>query len=92
MKRAIFTSVVSFFFLAFALTASNSVLRTGLAQEEKEPHGKYFRENYEGTKTCLECRKGEAESFFHSQHYQWKGDAPMISNSKGRKTRETKYL
>jgi hypothetical protein len=47
-------------------------------------HSEYV-EKYEGTKTCLECHKDEAESFFHSQHYQWQGDAPGIVNAKGRK-------
>jgi len=48
------------------------------------PHQEYF-EHYEGTSTCLECHQAEAEAFFHSQHYQWLGDAPGISNAKGRK-------
>ncbi len=48
------------------------------------PHQEYF-ETYEGTKTCLECHRQEAEDFFHSQHYQWQGDAPNIVNSDGQK-------
>ncbi len=44
----------------------------------------YF-EHYEGTKTCLECHEEEARSFFHSQHYQWQGEAPDIVNADGRK-------
>jgi hypothetical protein len=47
-------------------------------------HQEYF-EHYEGTSTCLECHQEEAESFFHSQHYQWEGDAPGIVNAEGRK-------
>lgn len=51
----------------------------------KDPsHAQYF-EHYEGTKTCLQCHQAEAESFFHSQHYQWQGQAPRIVNAKGRK-------
>ncbi len=48
------------------------------------PHQEYF-EHYEGTATCLECHQDEAESFFHSQHYQWQGDAPDIVNADGRR-------
>ncbi len=42
-------------------------------------------DHYEGTKTCLACHEKEAQSFFHSQHYQWRGDAPQIVNARGRK-------
>ena len=47
-------------------------------------HQKYF-EHYEGTKTCLTCHEDEATSFFHSQHYQWRGEAPQIVNAHGAK-------
>jgi hypothetical protein len=47
-------------------------------------HAQYF-EHYEGTKTCLQCHQKEAENFFHSQHYQWQGEAPQIINSRHRK-------
>ena len=47
-------------------------------------HQEYF-ENYEGTTTCLECHEDEAESFFHSQHYQWKGESPGLVNSEGQR-------
>ncbi len=50
----------------------------------KYSHQEYF-EHYEGTKTCLECHEDEAETFFHSQHYQWRGDAPNIANADGQK-------
>jgi len=46
-------------------------------------HDDYF-EHYEGTKTCLECHQDEAEAFFHSQHYQWRGSTPNIVNSGGK--------
>lgn len=44
------------------------------------PHQEYF-DTYEGTQTCLFCHEEEATSFFHSQHYQWLGDAPQVVNS-----------
>ena len=40
-------------------------------------------EHYEGTSTCLECHEEEATSFFHSQHYQWQGQSPHITNADG---------
>lgn len=55
-----------------------------LIAEEKWTHNDYF-EDYEGTKTCLQCHQREAESFFYSQHYQWKGLAPDLVNYKGEK-------
>lgn len=45
-------------------------------------HQEYF-EHYEGTATCLECHEEEAVSFFHSQHYQWRGESPNIVNADG---------
>ena len=42
-------------------------------------------EHYEGTATCLECHEAEAESFFHSQHYQWTGETPDLTNVDGRR-------
>jgi len=59
----------------------------GGAAETAKPkwsHQDYF-EHYEGTSTCLECHREEAESFFHSQHYQWLGDTPQLLNSHGKK-------
>ncbi len=41
--------------------------------------------HYEGTSTCLECHKSDAENFFHSQHYQWQGESPDIVNSNGQR-------
>ena len=49
-----------------------------------QPHTEYFQ-HYEGTRTCLSCHEKEAQSFFHSQHYQWKGETPSLVNSHGRK-------
>lgn len=56
-----------------------------LPASPKEPisHADAF-EHYEGTKTCLACHEKEAQSFFHSQHYQWRGNAPQIVGAKGR--------
>ncbi|RKZ15038.1 hypothetical protein DRQ53_10065 [bacterium] len=45
-------------------------------------HQEYF-ESYEGTTTCLECHRDEAESFFHTRHYQWRGDSSEIDNADG---------
>ena len=47
-------------------------------------HQDYF-EHYEGTKTCLTCHQDEAETFFSSQHYQWRGATPDLVNSHGTK-------
>ncbi|MBU1675432.1 hypothetical protein KKA85_06580, partial [bacterium] len=47
-------------------------------------HQEYF-EHYEGTVTCLECHREEAEAFFHSQHYQWTGETPDIVAGGGRR-------
>ncbi len=47
-------------------------------------HQEYF-EHYEGTATCLGCHQDEAETFFHSQHYQWLGATPDIVDADGKK-------
>lgn len=52
------------------------VAGTALAGK-KYSHQEYF-EHYEGTSTCLACHEDEAETFFHSQHYQWKAKAPNV--------------
>lgn len=59
-------------------------LGTVFAQEKTYSHNDYFQ-HYEGTQTCLKCHQKEAETFFTSQHYQWKGNAPKIVNSNGQK-------
>lgn len=84
MKRSISIAVIVIFAVAAAILLANTALTISHAQESKEPHSKYF-ENYEGTKTCLECHQKEAENFFHSQHYQWKGETPQLVNSEGKK-------
>ncbi|MGE0452059.1 MAG: hypothetical protein AB7O37_07335 [Vicinamibacteria bacterium] len=73
---------------------SNHVLQAGalaaalmsLPASAAEPfsHKDAF-EHYEGTKTCIACHEQEAESFFHSQHYQWRGSAPQIVGAGERK-------
>lgn len=72
-----------------AIIMMSLVIVTCLAEDSSAkrrfyPHQEYF-EHYEGTATCLECHEKEATSFFHSQHYQWEGDAPDIVNAKGQK-------
>ena len=84
MKKRLSIIVLFLFAIAAFLVIRNSVLTVTQANQSKEPHGQYF-ENYEGTKTCLECHEKDAENFFHSQHYQWKGEAPKITNAGGKK-------
>jgi hypothetical protein len=50
------------------------------AADQPKSHADKF-ENYEGTKTCLKCHRKEAEQFFHSQHYRWKGKTPGLVNA-----------
>ena len=71
--------LATFAFLMLSLSTQSS------AQDlTKKSHGEYF-EHFEGTKTCLQCHEKDAENFFHSQHYQWKGETPAIVNSGGKK-------
>jgi hypothetical protein len=83
MRKSLSIATIIIFVVAAAMLLTNSVMRSSQAQTN-EPHGKYF-ENYEGTATCLECHQKDAENFFHSQHYQWKGEAPQITNADGKK-------
>ncbi len=53
------------------------------AAKQAYSHQDGYFEHYEGTATCLECHEAEATSFFHSQHYQWQGEAPNIVNAGG---------
>lgn len=69
-------------FLALLLVAA--VASASAAGPSAPSHAAMF-EHYEGTKTCLACHQQEAESFFHSQHYQWEGQAPDIVNAHGRR-------
>ena len=69
MKR---TGIVLCVLLVMALQVTDAA-----AKKKFYPHQEYF-EHYEGTQTCLECHEEEATSFFHSQHYQWQGEAPDI--------------
>jgi len=61
-----------------------TVLAATAARAEDWPHREYF-EDYKGTSTCLECHEEEATAFFHSQHYQWRGDSSDIVNSEGQR-------
>jgi len=67
---------MSLVIVALAAGISPAAKRTYSHQDD------YF-ENYEGTATCLECHEDAAESFFHSQHYQWQGQSPNIVNADG---------
>ncbi|MCP4903161.1 MAG: hypothetical protein GY906_39875 [bacterium] len=69
------------------LLASASLLLIALPAStagKSYSHQEYF-EHYEGTQTCLECHQDEAEAFFSSQHYQWRGGTPDLVNSHGQK-------
>ena len=61
----------------------------GLAASFRGAAAEYSHEDhikeYKGTRTCLKCHREDAESFFHSQHYQWRGEAPGIVNADGRR-------
>ncbi len=63
---------------------STLLLGASAAQAAEYTHQQYF-EHYEGTKTCLSCHEKEAKAFFHSQHYQWKGQTPALVNAAGKR-------
>lgn len=70
----------------FSILLVVMILAVGLrvdAAEMNYSHDKYFK-HFEGTKTCLVCHKDAAVDFFHSQHYQWRGHAPSVSNADGK--------
>lgn len=64
---------------SIALTLA-SLLAAPVIAQTTYSHQAHF-EHYEGTATCLGCHESEAESFFHSQHYQWLGPTPDVVNS-----------
>ncbi len=66
--------------VAVALLAAGPLWAGG----QPASHADMF-DHYEGTSTCLECHEEEAIDVFHSQHYQWKGDASAVVNSHGKK-------
>lgn len=69
--------------LLVLIAASTMLAAPGAADaERKNLHERKFK-HYEGTTTCLECHDEEAESFFHSQHYQWRGETPAVVNAEG---------
>jgi hypothetical protein len=67
-----------------SVAAALALLMAAPALAATYTHQNHF-EHYEGTATCLECHETEAESFFHSQHYQWRGGTPDVVNSHGAK-------
>jgi len=75
-------SVMSFL-MALVIVAAAAGVSPAVKVTSRHQDGRF--EHYEGTTTCLECHEEEAQSFFHSQHYQWQGEAPNIVNSDGQK-------
>ncbi len=71
----------SVIFLLVAIAAVTGPSGAGAAPAS---HADMF-EHYEGTATCLECHEAEATSFFHSQHYQWRGENPDLVNVDGQR-------
>jgi len=69
---------------ALAVLGGAAGTATAATTKPKYSHQEYF-EHYEGTKTCLECHRDAAVSFFESQHYQWQGETPQLLNSHGKK-------
>jgi len=69
---------------AFLLLASFAVVGPSWVGAAPGSHAEHF-EHYDGTATCLECHQEEAESFFHSQHYQWQGETPDLVNVDGKR-------
>ncbi|MBI1736212.1 MAG: hypothetical protein HYR51_13650 [Candidatus Rokubacteria bacterium] len=49
----------------------------------ENPHRTYVS-RYEGTNTCLACHDAQARAVHASVHYQWKADAPNITNAGGK--------
>lgn len=64
------------------LVALGATVAMHVSAADRYSHQEYF-EHYEGTSTCLKCHQDEAETFFRSQHYQWKGQTPAIVNANG---------
>ncbi len=79
MRRVSFVIAGALVLLGAALTAAS-----GRQASDTFSHADAF-EHYEGTRTCLQCHRAEATSFFHSQHYQWKGATPQLANAHGRR-------
>jgi hypothetical protein len=69
--------------LFFLLGLGALALAAVPAEQKGSTHADYF-EHYEGTATCLACHEIEAQSFFRSQHYQWRAPAPQLVNSGGK--------
>ena len=58
------------------------VLAAASGADQENRHKRWVME-YTGTETCLKCHEEEAEAFFHSQHYQWRGETPAVVNADG---------
>ncbi len=86
MGRVTLAIVVAFALLGAAIIAAPAA-PAGQAEQRKAPastHADKF-DHYEGTKTCLTCHRTEAQTFFHSQHYQWRGATPKLANAGGQR-------
>ena len=67
------------------LTIALLLAGSPVAAAGKYHHQTYMRGDFEGTKTCLECHREEAEQFISSQHYQWEGATPDLANADGQR-------
>jgi hypothetical protein len=65
------------------MTAVIALLCSAAAAAGEYHHQTYIEGDYEGTKTCIECHREEAEHFIASQHYQWEGATPGVVNADG---------
>ncbi len=81
MKRAALSAFAALLLLAIPSARSQP---QGEGTLWENPHYKFVT-NYEGTRTCLQCHEEQAKHVFSSVHYQWKGEAPNLTNAKGRK-------
>jgi len=70
--------------LFLAVVLAGAVPAAAPADNPAFDHREAF-EHYLGTATCLECHREEAEAFFRSQHYQWRGETPGLSNAGGQR-------
>lgn len=77
--------IYAFIFVVSSGFPADQASATGAPREHtRYTHADYFA-HYEGTATCLQCHEEAAQSFFASQHYQWRGETPALVNTKGTK-------
>ena len=70
--------VLALLYAVFSLQACDSGNDTPLIV--LETHDEYFLEsNYEGTKSCLECRSEAADQVLLTGHWKWQGVASNIA-------------